>query len=711
MKLFLNIIIVFILITSSHVALAQSTLDEMYEEALFLKNTHAHDSARNKFEQICSQIETEYKLLDSATHTLLAKTNINLGSISYRQSHLSEAIRYYQKALQHSQSVNNTKLIGRSHRGIGATYELIGEIELANQNFEQAVKFANASNDSLGLSYVLNNIGSVFFYQESYQQAKEFFDESLQLKKKLNQINSTILGYNNVALCHLKQNRTATAKAYLDSALRLSQEKKQSYSHAIVLSSLAEYNFSLKKHRSALDFFDKSIELHASNGSHSNISTLYLSKAKVLLDLEKTEEAKQLAQKGYKIATKLQLPRGKVEALKLLTQIFTLQKDWKSAFSSQQEYKNVRDSFYNYTNKNKLFELSIAYRAELQDQKIKKQKKELELSKTRAKAKRTEAALYLGILVALLLMLIFLFWVWRERNKTGKQLELRKKQIEGKKDELAKQVKLLEHKKNINLEYNNRIRTQRDLLEKQKKEIVEQVEIMEYQQTELIGSLQYARRIQAVVLGKFTTHNKGLVSDFYAVNPSGILTTSFIWKSKYLEKIVYVIVDSKSEGVMNALASLFVFTQMENWFSRAKRFRAFEIRKFLNVKLHDSMTSFAEKQDLELSIFIIRPQLGQIDFSGNHNLMLYDKQKPNEIKSWHEDKIYQLSSSNICYIPSFSYEKILSMHSKKSNDFLKCINSTKFENQKESFKKLLSKERLAGKADLFTLGIYPTLLQ
>lgn len=711
MRFLLNIIIILIIVTNSHTTLAQNSLAEAYEEALFLKENYAYDSARDKFEQICSQIDTEYTMLDSTTHTILAKTNINLGSIAYRQSQLSKALRYYQRALQHSQTINSTKLIGRAHRGIGTTYQLIGETELANQNFEQAVKFANVSNDSLGLSYVLNNIGFIFYYQENYHQAKEFFNESLQLKKKLNQLNSIILGYNNVALCHLKQNRTATAKAYLDSALLLSQEKKQSHNYAIVLSSLAEYNFSLKKYRSALDFYDKSIELHFANGNHSNVSTLYLGKAKVLLDLEKTEKAKQLVLKGYKIAVELQLPRNKVEALKLLTQIFTLQKDWKSAFSSQQEYKNVRDSFHNYTNKNKLFELSIAYRAELQDQKIKKQKKELELSKTRGKAKRTEAALYLGILVALLLMLIFLFWVWRERNKTGKQLELRKKQVEGKKDELAKQIKLLEHKKNINLEYNNKIRTQRDLLEKQKTEIIEQVEIMEYQQTELISSLQYARRIQAVVLGKFTTHNKGLVSDFYAVNPSGILTTSFIWKSKYLEKIVYVIVDSKSEGVMNALASLFVFTQMENWFSRAKRFRAFEIRKFLNTKLHDSMTSFAEKQDLELSIFIIRPQLGQIDFSGNHNLMLYDKKKPNEIKSWHEDKIYQLSSSNICYIPSFSYEKILSMHSKKSNDFLKCINSTKFENQKENFKKLLSKERLAGKADLFTLGIYPTLLQ
>ncbi len=669
--------------------------------------TGRYDSAKHYFSEGLRLFPdtAPFQELDSATALWISKTRVLFGQLLFRQSEYSTSIIQNQKAIELAKQIAAKKQIGRAYYGLGATYAAIGKTELSNDSYREAVHFSREAEDTLGLSLALNNIGMYFFHQKDYQQALIFFQESLQLSNSLQTQKTAVFAYANIGLTYLKLSNKQKAKAYLDSTISQACPSNDIFCEVSSLTAFGEYYLATNNFDRAVSSLDKAIALNEQINNFSGIAKIYFLLAKLHIRKGNLQEAKKTAQHGHNIASCYHLAHETYQGLKIMASIADKQGEHEKAYQLLKQYKSMKDSLTVSENKTNLYELSITYRVDLQKQKIKQQKKELALIAAKNNAKRIEIVFYIGLLVTVGLIFAFVISVFKGRLKTGKELKEQQEVIGAKKAELAQQIRLLQEKMADNKVTNEEIKAQRDHFESQKQEIKNQMHTMELQQTELLHSLMYARRIQTAVFSAFLGKKHSMVNDFHAFVAGDILSTSFVWKAEYQDNVVYVIVDSKSSGVLNALASLLTFTQMDAWFSKSKRFRAFQIQKFLTQKLDDILAAYTDTLGLYLSVFILSPKFGHIDFSGSHNLLIADKNKTEKVQEWHEEKTFQLNTSNLCYIFSFAYEDFLNENQKNKSFFIEDVLNKPLSEQKSIIEANIPSNKNKAKTDYFVLGI------
>ncbi len=152
----------------------------------------------------------------SINSSAVAGLYIGIGNLRSNQGHIEDSIRYYGKAIEIREQLQNTTGVIAGLINIGISYDLIGEYAKSQKSYEKALSLCRISGDKLKLNASLINLARVEHFLGNYEPAFVNYQTALADAVELNHI-SVIQA--NLALLALNTSDYKTALAYSDESI------------------------------------------------------------------------------------------------------------------------------------------------------------------------------------------------------------------------------------------------------------------------------------------------------------------------------------------------------------------------------------------------------------------------------------------------------------------------------------------------------------
>jgi transcriptional regulator with GAF, ATPase, and Fis domain len=173
----------------------------------------------------------------------------------------------------------------------------------------------------------------------------------------------------------------------------------------------------------------------------------------------------------------------------------------------------------------------------------------------------------------------------------------------------------------IALENANLIQDMENQVKIRTAEVVRQKEIIEAKNKDITDSIQYAQRIQNVILPPLTEFQDNFVESFVMFRPRDIVSGDFYWIEEVGEKIYFSVVDCTGHGVPGALVSIVGANSLNRCLME---FALEEPGQILN-KLSELVKETFDKTDsdvrdgMDMALCCIDKSTRELTFSGAYN--------------------------------------------------------------------------------------------
>jgi serine phosphatase RsbU (regulator of sigma subunit) len=432
--------------------------------------------------------------------------------ISYESSY--KGLEYGIKAYDLAKVLNYKYGNAKSAMTIGTIYNDIGDFSKALTYFHEAVDIEKKHSYLFLLGKTYSNMGILFASKKDLKKALEYYQKSANCffnNKKSPQLAAT---FNNIGAIYADVSEYDSAKRYYYLALDINEHNYNETNIAGVNANLCSIFTKLGDYQKAIVHIDKAMlycKKNKNSYDESNFRFIYGN----LKFAQKDYDESILY---YKSVMDFSLKAGVKDLLANaydgLSQCYECKNDLKNALFYYKKHSEIKDSLANELNNKQVRNLEITYETENKNKAI-----ELLTQKNHnqtLEADKRKLILYASLLALIGVGVLAFFLYNRAQQK---------------------------HKTNIQLEnVNNEIRTQKNLIEHKNKEITD--------------SINYAQRIQSVLL---TSENyiKKYLPDFFILNkPKDIVSGDFYWAVEVDDCFIMVTADCTGHGVPGAFMSL-----------------------------------------------------------------------------------------------------------------------------------------------------------
>jgi tetratricopeptide (TPR) repeat protein len=394
--------------------------------------------------------------------------------------------------------------IAQSLLNLGYLYDKLGDFTKALNYFQRSLKIYEKLKDWDGISRSLINIGIIYANNlDEVEKSIEYYRRCIHIQQKQGNKGLEAYAIDNIGGAHKKiaekyaqkkeSNslvvlRTDSALFYFNMSLKIRKAIDDKKGIANTLNNIGELYQTIGKYEDAEAHLNEALIIRKQLNNKNDIAFSLTNLAALNYRLGKIDLAKKYADEALAIATELGFPENIKRITKLLNELYYVKGDYKKSLEMYKLYIQMRDSIQNQETKKDMlkqqFQFEYDKKAEADSLIAVEEKKVVEARFEQEKTQRY--ALYGGLLIVIL----FGGVMFNRFRITQKQKNI----IEIKEHETQKQ-KLLVEKKN----------------------------------TEILSSIEYAKRIQATILPPLKEIKENLPESFVLYLPKDIVAGDFYW--------------------------------------------------------------------------------------------------------------------------------------------------------------------------------------
>ena len=301
----------------------------------------------------------------------------NLGNVEIEMGNYSHALGYYIEALGERKKTGEKKGIAQSYNNIGYLYKEIGDYDKAIENIFTSLRIYDELKDEYGISYCYTFLGIVYGLKHDFSNALKYHNLALTIEQRRNDHPAEAISLQSIATINAEQNQFDLAIENYKKAAGIYNSIGDKRELASIAESMGLLYYKKPDYSQALNLFKESLSINRSiantrglGPNYTNIGNCYLhlndlSKASLFLD----------SAKGYAIKT------GKKEdqknLYKSLSELYSLNGDYKNAFNNFKLYNAIKDSLFNIENSKSIAGIETKYETEKKERQIEEQKFEL----------------------------------------------------------------------------------------------------------------------------------------------------------------------------------------------------------------------------------------------------------------------------------------------------------------------------------------------
>ncbi len=326
------------------------------------------------------------------------------------------------------------------HNYIGVLAIKIKSFDKAKVQIKMAYHFADSLNIPTEKAYALNNLGEIYSLTGNLDSAIISLKEAIELFKSINNIKGLAYAYNQMGFAMLSQKKFDEAVLYHFLALEIREKLNDQAFVTGLLQNIGSDLLEKGSFAEARKYFEKMDTAQLKIRANFSIPNRLILIGKTYQGENNIEKAIDFYKQGLQLADKLNLHIEMRDAAKLLSDIYTERKDYKTALSYFNTFKAMNDSVkssnliaeYKQLDMKKEFDQKYKYLEYKMQQDINNQKLKLYWSKV---------LIYclFGFFVIVFIFIIALARNFKTIAKKNKLLIIQKQDIESKNEAILKQ--------------------------------------------------------------------------------------------------------------------------------------------------------------------------------------------------------------------------------------------------------------------------------
>lgn len=453
-----------------------------------------------------------YKMPDDTAKVMalirLAEDEINIE----KKNHFAS------KALAISEKIRFTRGIYQSYLFLGNYAYHKGQYDKAVRYYTRTLTYYDKVNYMRGKADVSNNIGSVFLAQNNFTEALKYFEMAYQWFHTMNHKDGEGRALNNIGNVYFNRSDYDIALSYYNRSLEIKIKTGDKSGEGLLLNNIGNIYGVKGDYRKSLEYFTKALQLKEASGdklglalAHNNIGSLYTL-------LRDSSRAMQHIRQGLQIARETGSPDLCRDAYSSMAEVSYEFGNYKEAYAYFQLASEIKDSLINTEMQKNIREIEARYTNEKKDaeHKAELERFKLQEEKDRIDQNRKNTLIY-GLIAVVSLALILLIVVLRS----------------------------------------NRIKQKNNLLLSQQKQLIEtKNEQLSEKNKNITDSLNYAKRLQDVILPSGRQWNQLLPQSFILYKPKDIVAGDFYWIGQVGQQVVFAVADCTGHGVPGAMVSV-----------------------------------------------------------------------------------------------------------------------------------------------------------
>lgn len=472
--------------------------------------------------------------LSISDHYIMGQANAfnGLGNGERGLGNFYKAIDYFSKAIDLFTEMGEKRKIAIVYNNIGLIYWDQGDHAAALEIFFKALNIFEELEDRLGIAFCRGNIGHIYEAQKKHKAALKYYFKTLEILKEIKNQGGLLECYNSIAKVYFQQEDYNAALDFYQKALEIS--KKVEFKEAIGdnLNGLAEVNMALGQYKQALAYLRQSLEMHQEIDLKKGVAETYLIFGKLFIQQKNDLKAVQFLNQALQISQEIGVLEPIRDATELLSQVHQRLGNAEAAYANFRLYIQARDSLKNDAQSQKILQLEFS--RERDSLQYVQEKERLFFEEENKRKATTQRATFIGLALALLLILVLAYFFW-ERQKRNQKLHFTNQKLA----ESNEEIKMV----------NEEIQTVNETLKTTLKTV-------ESQRDDILGSINYARRIQTAILPRNDYFKELLPEHFIFFKPRDVVSGDFYWITK-TEKRPFVeerITEKGSPEILKALS-------------------------------------------------------------------------------------------------------------------------------------------------------------
>jgi len=400
---------------------AQSAVDSLLAVLKKEKNPNQITALQNQISDCYKHTDPEQmqKFALLALGNSRKNKNIYQESVAYQNIGVSFFIYGdYEKALQNFDSsekillkINSEKkeireTLAKTLGSKGVVYSQQNNYAAALENDFRALKIYEVTKNSLQTSKLYNNIGVIYKSIDDKEKALEYFLKANQTSKKINP-ETFAASASNIGLIYLFQNKLDQAKKYFDESLKSYLENENPRGLGELYNSYSQYYIRKNQKQEAKNSLQKAEEIFLSVEDKFGLSDTYMFLAKIYFDENNLDKSLQFSNKSLELAKELNLTEARMNAEKLLSQIYDQKEDQKLALHHLKNYDVEKEKFDAVKNEQQRLKTELNFQYEKQ-----------QLEKRENASRERLKWIFTVLIVGIILLGLFLFYRNKEKQKT-----------------------------------------------------------------------------------------------------------------------------------------------------------------------------------------------------------------------------------------------------------------------------------------------------
>ena len=382
----------------------------------------------------------------------IANAISNIGLMASTQGNYNRAYDFYMKALRIREAINDEAGLSSSYNNLGICLGHQGNYSSSLEYHFKSLAMSEKRGDKYGITTSLTNIGAIYSNQKNYSKALEYYERCLPLLQEIGNKHGLANVYNNLGIIYENDKKYANAIAYYEKALALRQLIGDQYGVAFCYNNIGAVYFEQHNFSAALQYNRKALDIRRQIQDSLGIALSLNSVGQCNFKLGQLDEALKNCEQGYAYAAKMGEKQAILTATKALSEMYAVTRNFEKAYLYQSKAIDVKDSLTNEENVKQGVRAEMNYEFAKKEA-LEKVEREKQAALNEAHEHRQKLILW-GISSILVLVLTFAVFAYRSY-----------------------------------------LRKQKDHAE-----IVQQKQIIEEKQHEILSSIHYAKRIQAVLL-------------------------------------------------------------------------------------------------------------------------------------------------------------------------------------------------------------------
>jgi tetratricopeptide (TPR) repeat protein len=467
----------------------------------------------------------------------------NIGSVYKSQGDYAKAIDYFIKSLNIKEEIGDKKGMANSFNNIGVTYSNQGDYVKAIDYYAKCLKIEEEAGNKKGMARAFNNIGLIYKNQDDYPKAIDYYTKSLKISEEIGYKQGVAAAFNNLGTIYSKQNDYNKAIDYFTKGLQIHEETGNKKGIAGCFNDIGINYQKQGDYTKGNDYYAKSLKIYEEIGdkagmteSFNNIGIIQNDQGNYLKALDFGKRSLALAREiGNIITTR--------DASHLLWEVNKKLGKFKESLEQYELYVSSRDSIESEANQKEVIRQEYKYSYEKQaaadsvknaeaakvqnalltaEQAEKKRlKSESNRQKLENQNQQQQAYFLYGILGLAVLFGAFIFNRFKITQKQKGIIEIQKTEVE-----------------------------------QQKEKVDEAYEQLEEKNTEILDSINYAKRIQSAILPPDKLVKEYLQNSIILYKPKDIVAGDFYWMEPTKNGILFAAADCTGHGVPGAMVSV-----------------------------------------------------------------------------------------------------------------------------------------------------------